>query len=106
MAMAALRSAIEIDPSPGRPQRGASGDSLANDYVARHDLIRAMIYPDSDDTAATSSGGDNVYDRLICYDAEGEEPSGAAERSTSNIQRSILLNTSRRRGTRPTASRG
>jgi hypothetical protein len=32
-----------------------SGDPLANDDIAPNDLIRAMIYPDSDDTDESRS---------------------------------------------------
>ena len=42
-------------------------------YVYRNDLLRAEIYPDSDDTTALANGGDGVYDRVeLEYNIRGD----------------------------------
>ena len=41
-------------------------------YVYRNDLLRADIYPDSDDTTALGNGTDGVYDRVeLKYNIQG-----------------------------------
>ncbi|MCA9141760.1 MAG: RHS repeat-associated core domain-containing protein [Planctomycetales bacterium] len=46
------------------------GTTLADSNIARSDLLRAEVYPDSDDVGATgvppvlSNGTDNIYDRI------------------------------------------
>jgi len=55
------------------------GTSLSDSDIARSDLLRAVIYPDSDDTGATgvppvlSDGADSTYDRVEHkYNRQGE----------------------------------
>mgnify|MGYP000858361248 CR=1 FL=1 len=50
------------------------GTTLADSGVARSDLLRAEIYPDSDDVAEPlGNGGDGVYDRVeYRYNRQGE----------------------------------
>jgi RHS repeat-associated protein len=50
------------------------GSTLVESGVARSDLLRAVIYPDSDDTASPlGNGPDGIYDRVeYCYNRQGE----------------------------------
>ena len=40
------------------------GTTLSDSGVARGDLLRAVIYPDSDDTPSLGNGTDGIYDRV------------------------------------------
>jgi len=55
-----------VNPSTGNQvTRYVYGTTLADSDVARSDLLRAEIYPDSDDTAdPLGNGPDGVYDRI------------------------------------------
>ncbi|MDZ7620794.1 MAG: RHS repeat-associated core domain-containing protein [Patescibacteria group bacterium] len=60
-----------VNPATGdQVTRYVYGTTLADSGVARSDLLRAVIYPDSDDTGATGvppvlgDGIDGVYDRV------------------------------------------
>ena len=50
------------------------GTALSDSAIARSDLLRAEIYPDSDDMAEPlGDGPDEVYDRVeYRYDRQGE----------------------------------
>ncbi len=49
------------------------GTGAGESGVARADLLRAVIYPDSDDTTDPGNGNDGNYDRVeYCYNAQGE----------------------------------
>ncbi len=63
------------NPTTGdQTTRYVYGTTLANSGVARADLLRAVIYPDSDDTTnPLEEGQDGVYDRVeYKYNRQGE----------------------------------
>jgi hypothetical protein len=39
--------------------------------IYRNDLLRAEIYPDSDDTTSLGNGTDGIYDRIEWYGGTG-----------------------------------
>ena len=49
------------------------GTTTTDSGVARADLLRAVIYPDADDTESLSDGTDAIYDRVeYTYNRQGE----------------------------------
>jgi RHS repeat-associated protein len=60
------------------------GSTTTESQIARGDLLRAEIYPDSDDTTALGNGADQVYDRVeYTYDRLGR-------RNTMKDQREVV----------------
>ena len=70
-----LSTLTASNPTTGNQvTRYAYGTTLAESKVARSDLLRAEIYPDSDDTVSPlGNGNDGVYDRVeYRYNRQGE----------------------------------
>jgi RHS repeat-associated protein len=63
------------------------GTTLADSSVARSDLLRAEIYPDSDDTAdPLGDGTDGVYDRVeYTYNRQGERTTKKDQNETVHV---------------------
>jgi RHS repeat-associated protein len=63
-----------VNPTTGdQVTRYIYGTTLLDSQIARSDLLRAEIYPDSDDTSWLDDGDDEVYDRIeYSYSRQGE----------------------------------
>ena len=54
--------------------------------IFRNDLLRAVIYPDSDDTAALGNGDDEIYDRVeLKYNRLGEVTDLKDQNQTTHV---------------------
>ena len=70
-----LSTLTAVNPTTGNQvTRYVYGTSLVTSSVARFDLLRAEIYPDSDDTASPrANGADGIYDRVeYTYNRTGQ----------------------------------
>jgi len=66
---------VAKNPTTGdQTTRYVYGTTLADSTIARSDLLRAVIYPDSDDTTdPLGDGNDTLYDRVeLKYNRQGE----------------------------------
>ena len=62
------------------------GATLSESGVARNDLLRAVIYPDSDDTTALGNGADSTYDRVeYTYDRVGRPLTAKDQRTIVHL---------------------
>ena len=71
-----LATYTAVNPTTGnQTTHYVYGTTLSDSGVARNDLLRAVIYPDSDDpTDLSGSGSDGIYDRVeYRYNKQGQQ---------------------------------
>ena len=71
----AVATLVAKNPTTGdQTTKYVYGTMLSDSAIARSDLLRAVIYPDSDDTTSpVGDGQDGVYDRVeYCYNRQGD----------------------------------
>ena len=77
-----------VNPTTGNQvTRYVYGSTICESAIARSDLLRAVIYPDSDDTSVwLGDGPDGIYDRVeYTYDRQGERVSMRDQNETLHM---------------------
>ena len=77
-----------VNPTTGNQvTRYVYGSTICESAIARSDLLRAVIYPDSDDSSTwLGDGPDGIYDRVeYTYDRQGERVSMRDQNETLHV---------------------